>query len=110
MGDMAVMDMDTDMDSVISARGLLMPNPRLMLLLMLTMDTTAVVTDTDMVSVMAVTTDMVSVMAVDTTDMADTPIPMVDTAVTTVRLNRILACRSKNLFHNHIHPATNNNF
>merc|ERR1711997_211721 len=91
---------DTDMDSVISARGLLMPNPRLMPLLMLTTDTTAVDTDTD----------MVSVMAVDTTDMADTPIPMVDTAVTTVRFNRILACRSKNLFHNHIHPATNNDF
>merc|ERR1711997_1150820 len=67
MGDMAVMDMDTDMDSVISARGLLMPNPRLMPLLMLTMDTTAVVTDTDMVSVMAVTTDMV-----------DTPMPDTD--------------------------------
>merc|ERR1712150_109979 len=143
-----------DMDSVISARGPLMPNPRLMLmpLLMLTTDTTAVDTDTDMVSVMAVTTDMVDtpmpmvhtvisargplmpnprlmpllmlttdttavdtdtdmvmVMAVDTTDMADTPMPMVDTAVTMVRFNRILACRSKNLFHNHIHPATNNN-
>merc|ERR1712066_330027 len=129
--DMAVTDLDTDMDSVISARGPLMPNPRLMLmpLLMLTMDTTAVGTDTDMVSVMAVTTDMadtpmpmvdtvisargplmpnprlmpllmdttdvdtdtdmVSVMAVDTTDMVDTPMPMVDTAVTTVRFNRI---------------------
>merc|ERR1711971_1136313 len=113
------------MDSVISARGPLMPNPRLMPLLMLTTDTTAVDTDTDMVSVMADTTDMadtpmplvhtvisargplmpnprlmpllmlttdttavdtdtgmVSVMAVDTTD-------MVDTAVTTVRFNRI---------------------
>merc|ERR1719400_1820117 len=91
---------DTDMDSVISARGPLMPNPRLMPLLMLTTDTTAVDTDTD----------MVSVMAVDTTDMADTPMPMVDMAVTMVRFNRILACRSKNLFHNHIHPATNNNF
>merc|ERR1712141_607018 len=90
----------TDMDTVISARGPLMPNPRLMPLLMLTTDTTAVDTDTD----------MVSVMAVDTTDMADTPMPMVDTAVTTVRFDRILACRSKNLFHNHIHPATNNNF
>merc|ERR1712020_511886 len=87
-------------DTVISARGPLMPNPRLMPLLMLTTDTTAVDTDTD----------MVSVMAVDTTDMVDTPMPMVDTAVTTVRFNRILACRSKNLFHNHIHPATNNNF
>merc|ERR1712158_52250 len=90
----------TDTDTVISARGLLMPNPRLMPLLMLTTDTTAVVMDMD----------MVSVMAVDTTDMADTPMPMVDTAVTTVRFNRILACHSKNLFHNHIHPATNNNF
>merc|ERR1739838_725028 len=57
-------------DSVISARGPLMPNPRLMLmpLLMLTTDTTSV--DTDMVSVMAVTTDM-----------ADTPMPMVDTVI-----------------------------
>merc|ERR1712141_526053 len=123
---------DTDMDSVISARGPLMPNLRLMPLLMLTTDTTAVDTDTDMVLVMAVTTDMadtpmpmvdtvisargplmpnprlmpllmlttdptavdtdtdmVSVMAVDTTDMVDTPMPMVDTAVTTVRFNRI---------------------
>merc|ERR1711997_3705 len=156
--DMAVTDLDTDMDSVISARGPLMPNPRLMLmpLLMLTTDTTAVDTDTDMVLVMAVTTDMVdtpmpdtdmdsvisargplmpnlrlmpllmlttdttavdtdtdtdTVMAV-TTVMVDTVLDtdMVDTAVTTVRFNRILACRSKNLFHNHIHPATNNNF
>merc|ERR1712024_409701 len=119
-------DLDTDMDSVILARGPLMPNPRLMLmpLLMLTTDTTAVDTDTDMVSGMAGTTDMeavisargplmpnprlmpllmlttdttavdtdtdmVSVMAVDTTDMVDTPMPMVDTAVTTVRFNRI---------------------
>merc|ERR1711936_412001 len=104
----SVMAVTTDMadtpmpmvHTVISARGPLMPNPRLMPLLMLTTDTTAVDTDTD----------MVSVMAVDTTDMADTPMPMVDTAVTTVRFNRILACRSKNLFHNHIHPATNNNF
>merc|ERR1719400_751840 len=116
--DTTAVDMDTDMvsvmavttdmadtpmpmvDTVISARGPLMPNPRLMPLLMLTTDTTAVDTDTD----------MVSVMAVDTTDMVDTPMPMVDTAVTTVRFNRILACHSKNLFHNHIHPATNNNF
>merc|ERR1719273_1517219 len=104
----SVMAVTTDMvdtpmpmvDTVISARGPLMPNPRLMPLLMLTTDTTAVDTDTD----------MVSVMAVDTTDMVDTPMPMVDMAVTTVRFNRILACRSKNLFHNHIHPATNNNF
>merc|ERR1712083_192363 len=92
----SVMAVTTDMadtsmpmvDTVISARGPLMPNPRLMPLLMLTTDTTAVDTDTDMVLVMAVTTDMV------------------DTAVTTVRFNRILACHSKNLFHNHIHPAT----
>merc|ERR1739838_891217 len=106
---------------------------RLKPLLMLTTDTTAVDTDTDTDTV------MVSVIAVDTTDMADTPMadmlmlittargllmpnprlmPLlmlttdttaVDTAVTTVRFNRILACRSKNLFHNHIHPATNNN-
>merc|ERR1711971_1145879 len=58
------------MDSVISARGPLMPNPRLMPLLMLTTDTTAVDTDTDMVSVMA-----------DTTDMADTPMPLVHTVI-----------------------------
>merc|ERR1712141_565113 len=59
------------MDSVISARGPLMPNPRMLMpLLMLTTDTTAVDTDTDMVSVMAVTTDMV-----------DTPMPMVDTVI-----------------------------
>merc|ERR1712193_290148 len=121
-------DLDTDMDSVISARGPLMPNPMLMPLLMLTTDTTAVDTDTDMVSVMAVTTDMAdtpmpmdtvisargplmpnprlmpllmlttdttavdtdTVMAVtmaDTTDEDTTD--MVDTAVTTVRFNRI---------------------
>merc|ERR1739838_219133 len=68
---MAVTDADTDMDTT-WARGPLMPNPRLMLmpLLMLTTDTTAVDTDTDMVSVMAVTTDM-----------ADTPMPMVDTVI-----------------------------
>merc|ERR1711997_1130589 len=65
--DMVVTDTDTDMDSVISARGPLMPNPKLMPLLMLTMDTAAVVTDMDMVSVMAVTTDMV-----------DTPMPDTD--------------------------------
>merc|ERR550532_838403 len=122
---MVVTDTDTDMVSVISARGPLMPNPRLMPLLMLTTDTTAVVTDTDMVSVMAVTTDMVDtpmpdtdmdsvisargplmpnprlmpllMLTTDTTDMVDTPMPMVDTAVTTVRFNRILACHSKNL-------------
>merc|ERR1712051_873309 len=91
-------------DTVISARGPLMPNPRLMPLLMLTTDTTAVDTDTVMDTVMAVVT---MVMA-DTVDTVDTD--MVDTAVTTVTFKRILACRSKNLFHNHIHPATNNNF
>merc|ERR1739838_963465 len=74
--DMAVTDADTDMESVITARGPLMPNPRLKPpllpnprlkpLLMLTTDTTAVDTDTDM------DTDMVSVIALDTTDMADT--------------------------------------
>merc|ERR1719371_27768 len=59
------------MDTDISARGLLMPNPRLMLmpLLMLTTDTTAVDTVTDTDSDMAVTT-------VDTTD---TPMPVTDT-------------------------------
>merc|ERR1711956_172364 len=72
----AVTDADTDMESIITARGPLMPNPRLKPpllpnprlkpLLMLTTDTTAVDTDTDM------DTDMVSVIAVDTTDMADT--------------------------------------
>merc|ERR1739838_1166049 len=76
--DMAVTDADTDMESVITARGPLMPNPRLKPpllpnprlkpLLMLTTDTTAVDTDTDM------DTDMVSVIAVDTTDMAVMPI------------------------------------
>merc|ERR1712183_731289 len=80
MGDMvSVMAVTTDMgdtpmpmvDTVISARGPLMPNPRLMPLLMLTTDITAVDTDTD----------MVSVMAVDITDMADTPMPMVDTVI-----------------------------
>merc|ERR1712066_575565 len=70
---------DMDMDSVISARDPLMPNLRLMPLLMLTTDTTAVDTDTDTDTVMAVTT------------------VMADTAVATVRFNRILACRSKNL-------------
>merc|ERR1711997_379011 len=63
---MAVMDSDMVLDTtdtVTSVRGLLMgmPNPRLMPLLMLTTDTTAVdtVMDTDTVSDMAVTTDMV---------------------------------------------------
>merc|ERR1712112_7308 len=74
MGDM-VLD-TTDMDTDISARGLLTPNPRLMLvpLLMLTTDTTAVDTVTDTDSDMAVTT-------VDTTD---TPMPVTDT-VTSAR-------------------------
>merc|ERR1712156_309010 len=60
----------TDMDTDILARGLLMPNPRLMLmpLLMLTTDTTAVDTVTDTDSDTAVTT-------VDTTD---TPMPVTD--------------------------------
>merc|ERR1712183_852297 len=88
--DMADTPMADMLMLITTARGLLMLTPRLMPLLMLTMDTTAVDTDTD--------TD--TVMAVVTMDMADT-------AVTTVRFNRILACRSKNLFHNHIHPATN---
>merc|ERR1711978_837212 len=67
-----------DMDTVISARGLLMPSPRLMPLLMLTTDTTAVDTDT----VMAVTT-------VDTTDIPDT-LMAVDTAG--VRLSKSCLC------------------
>merc|ERR1719273_747014 len=80
---MAVMDMvldTTDMDSVTSARGPLMPNPRLMLmpLLMLTTDTTAVdtVMDTDTVSDMAVTTDMVDtlMLMVDTVTSARGPL------------------------------------
>merc|ERR1719456_382224 len=60
-----------DMDFVSSARGPLMPNPRLMLmpLLMLTTDTTAVDTVTDTDLDMAVTT-------VDTTDF---PMPDTDT-------------------------------
>merc|ERR1719418_240347 len=64
----------TDTDTDTSARGLLMPNPRLMLMppLMPTMDTTAVDTvmamDTDMVDTMV---DTVDVMAMDT-DMVDT--------------------------------------
>merc|ERR1712156_393439 len=62
-----------DMDSVTSARGPLMPSPRLMPmpLLMLTTDTTAVDTVTDMVSDTAVTT-------VDTMDT-----PMLDTDTVT---------------------------
>merc|ERR1711937_186358 len=78
MGDM-VLD-TTDMDTDILARGplmlnlRLMPNLRLMLLLMLTTDTTAVDTVTDTDSDTAVTT-------VDTTD---TPMPVTDT-VTSAR-------------------------
>merc|ERR1711956_178710 len=79
--DMADTAVDTDMVVTISAKGLLMPNPRLMPLLMLTTDTTAVYTDTDADTVMAVVT---TVMA-DTVAHTD----MVDTAVTTVRFNRI---------------------
>merc|ERR1739848_963975 len=80
---MVVTDMvldTTDMDSVTSARGPLMPNPRLMLmpLLMLTTDTTAVdtVMDTDTVSDMAVTTDMVDtlMLMVDTVTSARGPL------------------------------------
>merc|ERR1712241_817917 len=67
---MGVLD-TTDMDTDISARGLLMPNPRLMLmpLLMLTTDTTAVdtVTDTDLDT------------AVTTVDTMGTPMPVTDT-------------------------------
>merc|ERR1712020_765251 len=66
----------TDMDSVTSARGPLMPSPRLMPLLMLTTDTTAVDTDT----VMAVT-------MVDTTDTPDTDTVMA-VSDTTVRLSK----------------------
>merc|ERR1712025_357337 len=52
--------LDTDMDSVTSARGPLMPNPRLMPLLMLGTDTTA----------------MDTVMAVTMVDTTDTPMPV----------------------------------
>merc|ERR1719382_2315678 len=89
-----VMDMDLDtavttvdttdtpmpvMDTVTSARGPLMPNPRLMLLplLMLTTDTTAV--DTVMAVTMVDTTDtpmpVDTVMAVTMVDTTDTPMP-----------------------------------
>merc|ERR1712008_484825 len=71
----------TDMVVTISAKGLLMPNLRLMPLLMLTTDTTAVDTDTDADTVMAVDTTVMAVTAAHT--------DMVDTAVTTVRFNRI---------------------
>merc|ERR1712112_75390 len=87
MGEDTTVDSDTDMvldttdmDTDISARGPLMPNPRpllnprLMPLLMLTTDTMAVDTVTDTDSDMAVTT-------VDTTD---TPMPVTDT-VTSAR-------------------------
>merc|ERR1712061_553424 len=82
VSDTAVTTVDTtdtpmlDTDTVTSARGPLMLNPRLMPLLMLTTDTTAV--DTDMV--MAVT-------MVDTTDIPDTDTDMVVSA-TTVRLSK----------------------
>merc|ERR1719244_268184 len=69
-----------DTDTVTLARGLLMPSPRLMPLLMLTTDTTAMDTDT----VMAVTT-------VDTTDTLDTDTDTV-MAVTTVRLSKSCLC------------------
>merc|ERR1711997_485593 len=62
-------------DTVTSARGPLMPSPRLMPLLMLTTDTTAVDTDTP---------DTDTVMAV-TTVMADTDMVVMDT---TVRLSK----------------------
>merc|ERR1711956_199654 len=76
-------DMDTVVMLITTAKGLLMPNPRLMLmpLLMLTTDTTAVDTDTDADTVMAVDTTVMAVTAAHT--------DMVDTAVTTVRFNRI---------------------
>merc|ERR1711971_710644 len=67
------------------ARGLLMPNPRLMLMLPLmpTMDTTAVdtvmATDTDMVDTMV---DTVDTMAVDT-----------DMAVTDISVKLLLNCK-----------------
>merc|ERR1739848_229616 len=82
---MVVTDMvldTTDMDSVTSARGPLMPSPRLMLmpLLMLTTDTTAVDTVTDTDSVTAVT-------MVDTTDTPDTDTVMA-VSDTTVRLSK----------------------
>merc|ERR1719400_1132996 len=61
VSDMVVITVDTmdtpmlDTDTVTSARGPLMPNPRLMPLLMLTTDTTAV--DTVMAVTMVDTTD-----------------------------------------------------
>merc|ERR1712008_226078 len=79
--DMVDTAVDTDMVVTISAKGLLMPNLRLMPLLMLTTDTTAVDTDTDADTVMAVDTTVMAVTAAHT--------DMVDTAVTTVRFNRI---------------------
>merc|ERR1719510_185199 len=60
-------------DTVTSARGPLMPSPRLMPLLMLTTDTTAVDTVTDMDVTMVDTTDTPDTdTAVDTTDTPDT--------------------------------------
>merc|ERR1719315_455162 len=86
VSDTAVTTVDTtdypmlDTDTVTSARGPLMPNPRLMPLLMLGTDTTAVDTGT----VMAVT-------MVDTTDTLDTDTDTV-MAVTTVRLSKSCLC------------------
>merc|ERR1719195_1757948 len=80
VSDTAVTTVDTtdspmlDTDTVTSARGPLMPSPRLMPLLMLTTDTTAVDT------VMAVT-------MVDTTDTPDTDTVMA-VSDTTVRLSK----------------------
>merc|ERR1712241_1451028 len=82
VSDTAVTTVDTmdtpmlDTDTVTLARGPLMPSPRLMPLLMLTTDTTAVDTDT----VMAVT-------MVDTTDTPDTDTVMA-VSDTTVRLSK----------------------
>merc|ERR1719440_2276028 len=72
----------TDMDTDILARGPLMPNLRLMPLLMLTTDTMAVDTVMDTDSDMAVT-------MVDTTD---TPMPVTDT-VTSARGPLMLSLR-----------------
>merc|ERR1711994_1228687 len=67
-------------DTVTSARGPLMPSPRLMPLLMLTTDTTAVDTVTDM-----------DVTMVDTTDTPDTDTVMA-VSDTTVRLSKSCLC------------------
>merc|ERR1712051_774520 len=61
----------TDMDTT-TARGLLMPNLRLMLPLMPTMDTTAVDTDTELMALDTDTVDTVDTMAVDTDMVTDT--------------------------------------